>query len=360
MLDGIIYGLYCSCPRCPDQEIQYVGQTTNFKMRMKTHLEATATERTPKYKWIHSHGSLNIRGKVLEEGVHENDLNEREKFWIREQNTFILDNPTGKNSTRGGDIGDMGEDELELLRKKRYLDNFNSKKLTWEDVREIRRRYKETWDSVEEIAEEFGIVLGTAYAVIMNRNWVDNTYTYVRRPKTGRNLGEDAGGSKKTWDEVREIRKLFVGGTPVTEIAREFGISTGNVKDIGYGHTWSDPNYAPPSRSDVNKARKKFQYENRTPQEVADEIRKKYTGGLRIRDLQKEYGYSYDRIVKILDNKLKPQEGYVRALRSNSPTPEDVQRNIRNLAQQGRTIEEISAATGVSKPTVRRYIGDLA
>lgn len=360
MVDGIIYGLYCSCPRCPDRQILYVGQTTNFETRMKTHLAATATERTPKYKWIHAHGSLNIQSKVLEEGVHGNDLNDRERFWIREKNTFILDNPEGKNSTRGGDIGDMRGDELELLRKKRYLDNFNSKKLTWDDVREIRRRYRETWDDVEDIAEEFGIVSGTAYAVIMNRNWVDNTYTYVRRPKTGRNLGEQAGGSRKTWEEVRQIRDMFVGGTPVSEIAQEFGVSVGNVKDIGYGHTWSDPNYVPPTRSDVNKARKRFQYENRTPQEVADDIRRKYSEGLRIRDLQKEYGYSYDRVVKILDNELKPQEGYVRALRSNSPTPENVQRNMRDLAKQGKTVEEISSITGVSRPTVRRYIGDLA
>lgn len=353
---GIIYGLYCECPNCDPDEVRYVGQTADeMDTRMRSHLAPKAKELTPRYKWVHSHGSRNIRHLTLEV-VAVDQLDLRERFWIAEKNTFILDNPRGKNSTRGGDLSFMSEDELEVLTRKRYLDNFNARKLDWEQVREIRRLYCETSMTVDEIASQFGVVSGTAYSVIMNVNWTDPNYIYVRRDRTGAQVGESAGGAKLTWNEVRKLRSAFCAGEKVKDIASRFGVEPLTVKTIGYAGTWPDPEYTPPSRTELTKLRARLRAEESvSPKQVAY-IRESNLSGKNMGELSAETGLPLGIVRQVLSNELHPDpQGFVRrrGIRERVSTA-DIQK-VKDLLSRGTPVAEVSRTMGIARATVRRY-----
>ncbi len=58
------------------------------------------------------------------------------------------------------------------------------------------------------------------------------------RTISGRTLGEGHGMSKLTADQVREIRLLLQRGDSATAIAKQFGVSPGNIWNIKTGKTW--------------------------------------------------------------------------------------------------------------------------
>lgn len=53
-----------------------------------------------------------------------------------------------------------------------------------------------------------------------------------------RQLGENHWNSKLTAEQVREIRKLYKAGFSHKLIARNFKISTWNVRELGLEKTW--------------------------------------------------------------------------------------------------------------------------
>ena len=75
--------------------MKYVGQTINLKQRISQHKRGNQyiDFEIQKYGWE------NFKFEVLEECASREQLNEREKFWIRELNTK---KPNGYNLTDGG------------------------------------------------------------------------------------------------------------------------------------------------------------------------------------------------------------------------------------------------------------------
>ena len=78
---------------------QYIGQSRNIGVRWLQHLgnslKSSKTERL--YEAVRRYGITNFSFQILEE-CDKKDLNEREKYWICELDTYN----TGYNRTLGG------------------------------------------------------------------------------------------------------------------------------------------------------------------------------------------------------------------------------------------------------------------
>lgn len=53
---------------------------------------------------IRKYGANNFQTIILEDNLSQDQLNEREQYWIKYYNTFYLDNSSGYNMTRGGNV----------------------------------------------------------------------------------------------------------------------------------------------------------------------------------------------------------------------------------------------------------------
>jgi group I intron endonuclease len=92
---NVIYGLHLG-----DRRYRYIGLTTKgASYRLAGHISSSKTLKYPLYRWISKHGSESIHIDVIEV-CHQNDLADREKYWIafyREVGNTLL------NLTDGGD-----------------------------------------------------------------------------------------------------------------------------------------------------------------------------------------------------------------------------------------------------------------
>lgn len=83
---------------------RYVGQAGNFKNRKREHKRCSLKNTSLRfYKAVRKYGWDNIRWEILE-FCTGGMLNEREEFWVADQNSFI---PNGYNMTPGGTGGDL-------------------------------------------------------------------------------------------------------------------------------------------------------------------------------------------------------------------------------------------------------------
>lgn len=88
----------------------YIGKTIrSLEIRFKEHLKDSDTKDSKLYRAMRKYGKKNFSIKKIEE-VSKEILSERERFWIREYNSYY----NGYNSTFGGD-GESSTDEEEII-----------------------------------------------------------------------------------------------------------------------------------------------------------------------------------------------------------------------------------------------------
>lgn len=286
---GTIYGLSCGCADCDENEIRYVGQTINLSHRLNAHKNSPTNR--PLGKWIHKHGTKHLRVTELETRVEESELDTQERYWVAEMGTFIGHSSRGLNVTKGGQSKELDPEEV-AARKKYQKDNPNRKSLTWEAVKDIRDSYANTAEPVKNIAERYGVVEGTAYSVIMNHNWYDEDYVYVRRSKKGVvGVGEDGPRAKLTWDKVKRIREMYLQGAEQKTISESFGVALGTVNKVVRNRAWIDEDYLPPKPRSVTKVSPRRNC--RLTLDEAVRVRERYSeGGITQEELANEYGVS--------------------------------------------------------------------
>ena len=101
---GVIYRFYCKV-----DGKSYIGQTLqNPFERIKRHFRGTGN------KWLKAaleeHGRKSFHWEILERGIAESKLNERESYWIKELDSIA---PNGYNSSVGGE-GRGGRKRIKL------------------------------------------------------------------------------------------------------------------------------------------------------------------------------------------------------------------------------------------------------
>ena len=163
----------------PENNIRYVGKTTNIKRRLYSHIAEAKLNKSKRYvlNWIRQLASNNQKPilEVIEE-CNENNWQEREIYWISHYKKII---PNLCNLCDGGTGGLTKENltENQILQKKKIMSNTFSKFLENEKIH-IWTLIQEN-KSFEEIAIiypnysrhiHYGVKTGRQWANITNLN----------------------------------------------------------------------------------------------------------------------------------------------------------------------------------------------
>lgn len=141
----------------------YIGQSTNISRRWKDHRNIANNDLTnnyPLYRAIRKYGLNNFQFSVLEECSPE-ELNKKEIYWIDYYNSY----KNGYNQTRGGE------------------GNLHPLKLSEKQVLEIYEKLK-TSETMEDIAEEYGVSHVTISNINTGKIWVHANVFYPIRQKS--------------------------------------------------------------------------------------------------------------------------------------------------------------------------------
>ena len=106
---------------------QYVGKTSySIEKRWKEHCydskKNDVNKHRPLYNAIQKYGVENFSISLLEDNIQDNEINEREKFWISKLNTYYQ----GYNATLGGD----GQNRIDRIKLKELYDlGYNNREI---------------------------------------------------------------------------------------------------------------------------------------------------------------------------------------------------------------------------------------
>lgn len=120
MRKGVIYKIVS-----PTGKV-YIGKTVNFSSRMSCYKRNHTPGQHLLGASISKYGWESHQVEILEE-VDVEILNELEKKYIKELNTFTYNNPLGLNLTEGGD-GSIGRKDSKEVREKRANSNRGKKR----------------------------------------------------------------------------------------------------------------------------------------------------------------------------------------------------------------------------------------
>lgn len=179
----------------------YIGQSNDIERRFQEHRNLQRISRCGIHAPLVKYGLENFTFEVIEECSIE-QLNDREKYWIKKLKTY----PLGYNLTPGGDQGSVGE--------------WNGRsRLTEEDVKNIRLAYKNK-KRRKEVYQDYKdkITFSTFASVWDGTTWkhiLPEVYTKELKEyySKGTTLGENSSSSIFTDEEVLELRKRYVNET---------------------------------------------------------------------------------------------------------------------------------------------------
>lgn len=129
----------------------------------------------------------------------------------------------------------------------------STSKLTWPEVREMRRQYAAGGWTYEQLALEFGSSIPSVHRIVKRQTWKeggvlpvlpclpctqDNMDDMVRIERSARSWRP--GRAKLNWSEVREMRRLYAAGRARMQLSIEFGVGRSTVDYVVTGRTWKE------------------------------------------------------------------------------------------------------------------------
>ena len=142
----------------------YIGQTIQpLEKRHKRHLYDSKTDNLYFHRALQKYGSNNFELTILEENISSDQLDEKEKYWIKYYDTFYL-NDNGYNMTEGGRWGNA------------------PRKLSDKDIEEIKNMLLEGSIQLKDIAKEYNVSLSCISDINTGRTWFDNDLNYPLIP----------------------------------------------------------------------------------------------------------------------------------------------------------------------------------
>lgn len=216
----------------------YIGQSRNIQKRWLAHKNAVYDKKQksydyPIYRAIRKYGIENFSFEIIEQ-CPVDELNEREKFWIKHFSSY----EKGYNQTPGGE-------------------SLGSHKLTLEQVREIKQRLInfKIFDSHQKIAQDYNVSDDTIQAINNGNAWFEEGLNYPLHiskyvTKKQENFCIDCGkpitiGSircnscnlkKRRMDSFkkmplsREELKNLIRNTPFTTIGKLYGVTDNAIR----------------------------------------------------------------------------------------------------------------------------------
>ena len=158
----------------------YIGQTIrSLETRISEHKKDYKNKddslyNTPFYRAIRKYGWNNLNWKTIDLAEDFEELNEKEKYWIKYYNSYIhFENPKGYNSNLGGQ-GNMGlklkKETIEKIRVSSSGENSSRSILTKNNVLEIIELSK-TSIKRKDIAKMFNVKDPIISKIISGKRW---------------------------------------------------------------------------------------------------------------------------------------------------------------------------------------------
>lgn len=240
---GVIYGVV---DLLEPERVRYVGLTKGGpKVRMSNHWTYSRKDGplNKLHSWLKSRSARpeDVEMKILYEATEGEDLNLLEMEHIAKYRGL---GQADLNHTDGGE-GLWGykrsEESKQSLSRKYRASGGPVAKLSWEDVREIRRHRSETYEPGEDVARRYGVKRTCIDRILNNTMWIDegfNPDNIVPRP------GGMHKGCKLTMDQVRQVRELRkVKWVSAKSLAERYGVSEPAMQGILKNRTYFDPEY---------------------------------------------------------------------------------------------------------------------
>ena len=208
----------------------YVGQTTsNISTRDRSHVSGAMNAKASDYncmfhRKIREYGRSNFDLVVLEEVENREDLDERERYWIKAKRSFIRDN--GYNSTTGGQKRKGSENYVDI----------RSTFQTPEAVNQVISEIKNQNNKLTSLAEKYEVSLSLICSINTGKNYHSDKEEYPLRPLK----------NKVDQDTVQQIVALLKENYTNKEISDLLELSDDDiVYRINYGkaHKMSDEQY---------------------------------------------------------------------------------------------------------------------
>lgn len=223
----------------------YVGQTTmKLKERHRTHISGATHEKASDYnclfhRKIREYGIENFELIVLEEVANKEDLDNKERYWIKEKQSFVGDGQ-GYNTTLGGQKRKDSDDYWDIrcsLNKEQALEIVNLLSSTTIPQTEIAKQYKIHVGIVNQINS------GKKYRILQ-----DNEYPIRKKTTT-----------ITTKETVEAIIALLKQGYGNVEIANMLGngLKAGTVSAINIGDKHYQTDIVYPIRKETNSNKDK-------------------------------------------------------------------------------------------------------
>lgn len=135
-------------------------------------------------------------------------------------------------------LGDNTDNSADKVTKGRQAFNHGSKsgmsKLDEVKVIAIRDRYAAGSATIPQLAADYGVSVGLVGQIITGRIW-KHVGGSVRK---GYASGERTNKNKLIEAQVREIRRRYIPGMRMQEIADEYGVSLATIYHIVHRNTW--------------------------------------------------------------------------------------------------------------------------
>ena len=216
----VVYGLR----HISSEQIRYVGYTTlGAQGRLKKHLSnARLGRKSPVYDWIRSKLPEDIIVEILDTCTTVEELETREKYWIKVLITGIHDSEYGLNFMPGG-IGGRGYKCSPERVAKMSGENAYNAHFTSETVKEIRAFYLIDGQNCTTLAEKYGISSELMGLLLRNKTYYDPHYAYPgKKNKYGQFVLSNA--------ILDEIQTLVDEKTPRSTIERLYGRPWSQIK----------------------------------------------------------------------------------------------------------------------------------
>lgn len=254
---GLIYGY-----RNKINNKWYVGQTTMpLSERHRLHISGAKNKNSSDYnclfhKKIRQYGINNFDLVVLENNVAKEDLDERERFWIKEKNSFIQNNK-GYNLTIGGQKRKNNED---------YWDVRSA--FSKEEVKEVKNKIKKG-TGVTVIANQYKVSASLISQINRGKKYQEENETYPLFHWATEKLSQE--------EVIKIIQELIEYDASNAEIARWHNIDEEIVGKINLGKAYKQSSISYPIRKDPRKVRadkikQLLLTTNLTNKQIADKI----------------------------------------------------------------------------------------
>lgn len=250
-----------------EQKVVYVGQTSNLKRRRYQHeITDPYHEKVKEYNFplsrgIRKYGIEEYECIILEDNISENEIDDREKYWINYYGTY--EDPQGYNLTPGGKSGNRY-----YKFEKNIIDLAKSlikEKRPFLEIKEI------TGISIEHLSE-----------INTGKRHFDENEIYPLNIMTR--------GRKTTEEEVNNIYMLLKEGQlTIREISKKTNVSESIISSINIGQCFKRENESYPLRQKVYSKTRRVLKENELMELINDlvnttisfsELSKKYNIGI--------------------------------------------------------------------------------